>query len=177
MKPIKYFEQLLKSPRSTNDTSGLGYTSTEEGETSKSVEKRSDKGKESKPTCHYCNKRGHTANVCRSRRINQQNIPKSKGYCHKCNMQGHMTQDYRSKVTRTQIFDGHCHNCKKYGHRAFEFRSKPMWSPNQHVRRDNYAHHHNWDYNTRKSCHYCQEYGHIPRTTLEHTSRGTTVDG
>ena len=29
---IKHFEQLLKSPRSSNDTLGLGYTSTEEGE-------------------------------------------------------------------------------------------------------------------------------------------------
>ena len=28
---IKYFEQLLKSLRSNNDTSGLGYTSTKEG--------------------------------------------------------------------------------------------------------------------------------------------------
>ena len=55
---IKYFEQLLKSPRSANDTSKLGYTSTKEGETSKSVAQRSDKGKDSKPTCHYCNKRG-----------------------------------------------------------------------------------------------------------------------
>ena len=98
---IKYFEQFLKSPRSVHDTSGLGYTSTEIGESSKDVEKRSDKGKDSKPTCHYCNKKGHTANVCRNRRINQQSIPKSKGYCYKCNMQGHMTQDYRSNVTRT----------------------------------------------------------------------------
>ena len=55
---IKYFEQLMKSPRTNNDTSGLGYTSTKEGETSKSVEHRSDKGKDSKPTCHFCNKRG-----------------------------------------------------------------------------------------------------------------------
>ena len=35
---IKHFEQMLKSPRSNNDTSGLGFTSTEEGETSKSAE-------------------------------------------------------------------------------------------------------------------------------------------
>ena len=42
---IKHFEQLQKSPRPNNDTSGLGFTSTEEGETSKSVEQRSDKGK------------------------------------------------------------------------------------------------------------------------------------
>ena len=31
---------MLKSPRSNNDTSGLGFISTKEGETSKSVEKR-----------------------------------------------------------------------------------------------------------------------------------------
>ena len=24
----------------------------------------------------------------------------------------------------------------------------------------------NWDYNTRKSCHYCQEYGHIPKNCI-----------
>ena len=60
---IKHFEQFLKSPRSSNDTIGLGFTSTEEGETSKSAEQRSDKGNNSKPTCHFYNKRGHTANV------------------------------------------------------------------------------------------------------------------
>ena len=42
---IKHFEQLLKSPRSTNDTSRLAFTSTKEGETSKSVEQMSEKGK------------------------------------------------------------------------------------------------------------------------------------
>ena len=61
---IKHFEQLLTSLRSNNDTSGLGFTNTEEGETSKSVEQKSDKGKTSKPTCHLCGKKGHTANVC-----------------------------------------------------------------------------------------------------------------
>ena len=104
---IKYFEQMLKSPRSNNDTSGLGFTSIEEGETSKSVEKRSDKGKNSKPTCHFCNKKGNIANVCRSRKINQENTPKRKGYFHKCNMKGPLTQDCRTKVMRTQRFDGH----------------------------------------------------------------------
>ena len=153
---IKHFEQFLKSPRSNNDTSGLGFIRNEEGETSKSAEQRSDKGKNSKPTCHLCNKKGHTANVCRSRKINQLNTPKSKGYCHKCNMQGHLTQYCRTKVVRTQRFGGHYYNCKKYGHRAFECRSNPMWALNQHARRNNYVHHYNWDYNTRKSCHYCQ---------------------
>ena len=42
---IKYFKQLLRSPRSNNDTSRLGYTSTEEGESSKSAKERNNKGK------------------------------------------------------------------------------------------------------------------------------------
>ena len=54
---IKYVEQLLKSPRSTHDMSGLGYNSTEVGESSKSAEQRSDKGKDVKPTCHFCGKK------------------------------------------------------------------------------------------------------------------------
>ena len=78
-------------------------------------------------------------------------------------MQGYLTQDCRTKAIRTPRFDGHYYNCKKYGHRAFECKSKPMWTPNQSSRRNNYAHHCNWDYNTRQSCHYCQEYGHIPQ--------------
>ena len=50
---IKYFEILLRSPRSNNDTLGLGYTSTKEGESSKVAEERNIKGKNSKPTCHF----------------------------------------------------------------------------------------------------------------------------
>ena len=68
---IKYFEQLMRSPRSNSDTFGLGYTSTEEGELYKSGEERSNKGKNSKPTCHNCGKISHIANVCRSKAANQ----------------------------------------------------------------------------------------------------------
>ena len=50
---------------------------------------------------------------------------------------------------RTPRFDGHYYNCKKYGHRAFEYKSKSMWIANQLARRNNHAHHYNWDYNTR----------------------------
>ena len=123
---IKNFEQLLKSPRSNNDTSRLGFNSNKEGESSKSAEQRSDKGKNSKPTYLFCGKKGHTANVCRSRKTNQSDIPENKGHCHKCNKQGHQTQDCRPKTMRTPRFDGHYYNCKKYGHRAFECRSKPL---------------------------------------------------
>ncbi len=64
---IKYFEQLLKSPRSSKDTSRLGYTSNQEGESSKATKERNNKGKNSKPTCHHCGKKGHATNVCRSK--------------------------------------------------------------------------------------------------------------
>ena len=67
---IKHFEKLLKSPRSSNDTSGLGCNSTEEGESSKAAKERSDKGKNTKPTCHLYGKKGHTSNVCRSKKAN-----------------------------------------------------------------------------------------------------------
>ena len=67
---IKYFEQLLKSPRSSRDTTGLGYTSIEEGESSKTIQERNIKGKNSKPTCHYCGKKVHTTNICRSKKEN-----------------------------------------------------------------------------------------------------------
>ena len=86
---IKYFEKLLKSPRSSNDTLGLGYTNTEEGESSKTTEERSDKGKNTKSTFHFCGKKEHTANVCRRKNANQHDKPKNMGHYHKCNKQGH----------------------------------------------------------------------------------------
>ena len=86
---IMHFEQLLKLPRSNNDTSGLGYTNTIEGESSKIVEERSEKGKNTKPTCHLCGKKGHTSNVCRRKNANQNDKPKNMGYYRKCNKQGH----------------------------------------------------------------------------------------
>ena len=86
---IRYFEQLLKSPKSTRDTTVLGYTSNEEGESSKATKERSIKGKNSKPTCHYCGKKGHTYNVCRSRNANENAKTKSMAHYQKCNKQGH----------------------------------------------------------------------------------------
>ena len=77
---IKYFKKLLKSPRSNNDMARLGYTSTKEGESSKVTEGRNIKGKNSKPTCQFCGKKGHTANVCRSK--NQHVNLKNMTHCH-----------------------------------------------------------------------------------------------
>ena len=86
---IKYFKQPLKSPRSGRDTTGLGYISTEEGESSKNVEERNIKGKNFKPTFHYYGKKGHTANVCRSKNAKT----KPMAYYYKCNKQGHQTHE------------------------------------------------------------------------------------
>ena len=98
---IKYFEQLLRSPRSNNDTSGLGYTSTEEGESSKSAKERIKKCKNSKPTCHNCGKKGHTTNVFRRKNENQNVKSKNMTYFHKCNKQGHQAHECRTRTMHT----------------------------------------------------------------------------
>ena len=68
---IKNFEQLLKSPISNN----------EEGESSKTIEERNNKGKNTKTTCCFYGKKGHTSNVCRSKNANQHDKPKNMGHC------------------------------------------------------------------------------------------------
>jgi DNA-directed RNA polymerase subunit F len=163
---LKYFEKLMRSPRPNDDTTGLGYTNTEEGESSKSGEERSDKGKNSKPTCHNCGKLGHTANVCRSKTANQNPKQKFMGHCHKCNKQGHQAHECRTKTMSTQRFEGYCYNYQKYRHREYECRSKPKWSSNKQTKVNHNGNSYNWDYNTRYSCHYCQEYGHVPENCI-----------
>ena len=100
--------------RSSNDTLELGYTSTKEGESSKPIEERSDKGKNSKPTCHFCGKKGHTTNVCRSKNVNQHNKPKNMSHYHKCNKKGHQAHECKIRTMHAQGFEGHCYNCQKY---------------------------------------------------------------
>ena len=65
-----------------------------------------------------------------------------------------------------QGFEGYCYNCQKYGHRAFECRSKSMWSSNKQAKVRNNGNSYYWDYNTRYSYHYCQEYGHVPENYI-----------
>ena len=101
---IKYFEQLMRSPRSNSDSSRLGYTSIEEGELPKSGEERSNKGKNSKPTCHNCGKIGHTTNVCRRKTTNQNPKQKFMGHYYKYNKQRHQAHECRIKTISIQIF-------------------------------------------------------------------------
>ena len=62
---MRYFEDLLRSPRSTNDTFGLVYD--KRGKSSSNEEKKNTKVR---PTCHHCGKMGHTTNICRSKNVN-----------------------------------------------------------------------------------------------------------
>ena len=41
-----------------------------------------------------------------------------------------------------------------------------MWSLKKSTKERSHGHFYNWDYNTRKSFHYCQEYGHIPENYI-----------
>ena len=133
----------MKSPKSNNDTLGLWYTSTKEGESSKTTKKRSEKGKNSKPTCHFCGKKGHIANVCTIKNANQHEKPKNMGHYHKCNKQGHQAHECKTRTMHAPRFEGQCYNYQKYGHRAFECRSKTMWSPNKPAKIRSHGHHYN----------------------------------
>ena len=62
---VRYFEDLLRSPKGISDTSKLYYA--KKGESSTNVEKKNTKGK---PTFHHYGKIGHTVNICRSRNEN-----------------------------------------------------------------------------------------------------------
>ena len=79
----------MRSPRSSRDIVGLGYISTKEGESSKTTKERNIKGKNSKPTWHYCGKKGHIANVCMSKSANQNAKSKFMTHYQKCNKKWH----------------------------------------------------------------------------------------
>ena len=104
---IKYFEQLIKSLGSSRDTLGLGYISTEEGESSKAAKERNNKGKNSKCTCHYCGNKGHKTNVFKRKNANQNVKPKFMTHYHKCNKQGHQTHECRTRAMNVPKFKGH----------------------------------------------------------------------
>ncbi len=116
MKPSNTLNKFLRSPISNNDTSRLGYTSTKQGESSKSVEERNNKGENSKHTCLNYRKEGHTANVYRRKIANQNVRPKNMIHFHKCNKKGHKAHECNTRTMYTQRFEGYCYNCWKYGH-------------------------------------------------------------
>ncbi len=99
--------------------------------------------------------------MCRSKTVNQNVKHKSMVHYHKCKKQGHQAYECRTKTMHTQRFEGYCYNCQKYGHRYFECKSKPIRSSNRKKKVKYNGNSYNWDYDTRYSYHYCQEYGHV----------------
>ena len=74
---VRYFEDLLRSPRSINDTSRLGYISNfEKGESSSNGENKNNRGK---PTCNHCGKIGHKTNICKIKNGNHHSKQNNKG--------------------------------------------------------------------------------------------------
>ena len=71
---VRYFEHLLRSPSSINDTSGLGYD--RKGKYSRNGEKKNTKGK---PTCHHYQKIGNTTNICKIKNGNHDPKQTTKG--------------------------------------------------------------------------------------------------
>ena len=69
-----------------------------------------NKVKNSKPTCLYYGKKGHTTNVCRSKNANQNAKPKFMTHYHKCNKQGHQTHECYTKTTKVPKFEGYYYN-------------------------------------------------------------------
>jgi hypothetical protein len=47
-----------------------------------------------------------------------------------------------------------------------------MWTSNQPAKTSSNGNHHYWDYNTRDSCHYYQEYGHTLENCIRTHFRG-----
>jgi hypothetical protein len=98
-----------------------------------------------------------------------------KASCNNYNKQGHQTHECQAKVINapsTQRFNGYCFNYQKFGHKAYECRSKAKWTPNKLSNAPKQGNIYNWDYNTRYSYHYCQEYGHIPKNCTRTHFRG-----
>lgn len=182
---IRYFEELMRSPRSSNDTYGLGHPKhhslTEEGESSKSGELRNTNLKV-KHTCYHCGKLGHTTNICGSKTVMQNPNPNFSSYCFSYKKQGHQTHECRSKVNNTPTaprFEGYCYNFQKCGHRAHECISqeKSNWTTKNQDNAPNKGNPYNWDYNTwyfkgkhkkwlngHKKKFSCHKVGHVRKT-------------
>lgn len=109
-------DEQIQSERMKGDTTGLGYTTFEKGESSGTKDNMEEgicvpqiqkpTGKKSyKPICFNCHKLGYTANVCRSG-SNADN--------------GYRPNAYKGYVPRN--FNGYCYTCNMYGNRSIECR-------------------------------------------------------
>ena len=90
---LRYFEDLLRSPKSISDTFGLGYA--RKGVSSSDREKKNTKGK---PTFHHCGKIGHKTNICKRKNGNHGPKQNTKG---KNQKEGHQIHQRNFKTLAT----------------------------------------------------------------------------
>lgn len=103
--------------RPKGNNNGLGYSSYEKGESSKTkdgppkdklVSERMKLGKKIyKPICFNCHKVRHISNVYRSK-FNTINANRS--------------NEHNAYIATSRKFSGYCYTCNKFGHKAFECR-------------------------------------------------------
>lgn len=115
-KSYTMLDEHIQSQRINGDTTGLGYTTFDKGESfstkdniegGKSIPKiqKSTGEKPYKHVCFNCHKPRHTANVCKSR-SNATN--------------GYRPNTYQGYKTTT--LNGYCYTCNMHGHRVIECR-------------------------------------------------------
>lgn len=115
-------------------------------------------------------------NICRSKNGKRNAKLKFTSHYFNCKKQGHQEHECRSKASNIQvkpIFEGYFYNYHKYGHKAQECRSKekPNWTPKKQDNAPKQDKKHNWEYNTWRSFHYCQEYGYGSMNYIRKDSR------
>lgn len=97
---IKYFEEMMRSPRSIRYNFGLRYnkhiSSINEGESSKNGDQRNSKSK-GKPTCHYLGKCEHSTNIFQRKNGIKTSKPKFIGNFFNFKKVGHKENERRSK--------------------------------------------------------------------------------
>lgn len=182
-KSSSMLDEKIQSQRMKIDTSGIGFNTSEKGESSgnkSNMHKGKTAPKANNPTnkkafklvFFICHKPGHTANACRSR--------PNESTCYNAN-------------TRYVRFEGHCFTCNMYGHRSIECRYgeknlAPHMNPrpNGDWRRtyENWGNmnwqkpHVNWfspfemEKVTNVICTICNNYGHVDMNYRRRTGRG-----
>ena len=80
--------------------------------------------------------------------------------------------EWNFKILETQKFNGYCFNSENFGHKESECQSKPKRIPHKLSNSPRNGNTYYWDYNTRYSCHYYQEYRHVPKNCIRTHLRG-----
>lgn len=180
IKSSTMLEDQIQSQKIKGDISGLGFHTTEKGESSGIKNKMASKVNKTtskkvfKPIFFVCHKPGHIASVCRNKPNRNANYNTNARY-----------------VSRK--FEGHCDTCGMYGHRHIECRygsnnpiphmhSRPngdrIRNFNNQVNRNWQRSYGNWfrpfemEKTTNVVCTFCNNFGHVAMNYKKRIGRG-----